>query len=107
MAKKLDDVAVDVSNDDRFDRFNAAEERLSKGKTALPSISPTAVPVAEKERRNSSVSMPRYVWKNLGDAAHADDVPQNIYVMKALKAYGIEIDEEDLIDPRKTRNSKK
>lgn len=107
MAKKLDDVAVNVSNDDRFERFNAAEERLSKGKTTLPSISPAMQPAVHKERRNSSVSMPVYVWDNLADAAHVAKEPQNIYVMKALKAFGLEIDEEDLIDPRKTRNNRK
>jgi hypothetical protein len=100
MAKKLDDVAVKVADDDRFDRF---EERLSKGKTALPSISP-ARPSRQIERRNSSLSMPVYVWDLLADAAHKEKDPQNIFVMKALKAAGLPIQDEDLIDPRKIRN---
>jgi hypothetical protein len=104
MAKKLDDVAVKVAEDDRFNRFEDVEERLSKGKTGLPSISPLALPARQIERRNSSLSMPTYVWDLLGDAAHKAKEPQNIFVMKALKATGLPIDDADLIDPRKIRN---
>ena len=100
MAKRLDDVAVAVVGDGRFDNV---EERLSKGKTALHSISPTRQ-AREVERRNSSLSMPVYVWDLLADAAHKEKDPQNIFVMKALKAAGLPIHDEDLIDPRKIRN---
>lgn len=102
MAKKLDDVVV-VADDHRFSRFEEVEERLSKGKTDLPSISPTRL-VRQVERRNSSLSMPVYVWDLLADAAHQAKEPQNICVMKALKAAGLAIHDEDLIDPRKMRN---
>lgn len=106
MAKRqLDDIAVKAT-DDRFDRFSSLEEKLSRGSpaTALPNISPAVKPAAHKKRRNSSVSMPQYVWDLLGDHAHQAREPQNIFIMKALKAAGLPIDEEDLIDPRKIRN---
>ena len=100
MAKKLDDVAVAVVGDGRFDNV---EERLSKGKTALPSISP-ARQTRQVERRNSSLSMPVYVWDLLADAAHNEKDPQNSFVRKAVKGGGLAIEDEDLIDPRKIRN---
>ena len=104
MAKRqLDDIVVKAT-DDRFDRFSSLEEKLSqRGATPLPNISPVVKPAAHKKRRNSSVSMPQYVWDLLGDHAHQAREPQNIFIMKALKAAGLAIDEEDLIDPRKTR----
>lgn len=103
MAKKLDDVAVKVADNDRFNRFDNIEERLSKGKTDLPSISPARA-ARQVDRRNSSLSMPVYVWDLLADAAHKEKEPQNIFVMKALKAAGLTIHDADLIDPRKIRN---
>ena len=103
MGKRLDDVAVKAVDDDRFNRFDNFEERLSKGKIDLPSISPARAS-RQVERRNSSLSMPVYVWDLLADAAHKEKEPQNIYVMKALRAAGLPIHDEDLIDPRKIRN---
>ena len=100
MAKKLDDVSTaHVPND----RFSLMEEKLNNSATPLPNISPVKVRNPNKRRRNSSISMPGYVWDLLYDKAHDNREPQNIVVMKALKAMGLPIDESDLIDPRKVR----
>jgi hypothetical protein len=101
MAKKLDDVSVSLDN--RFERLSSVESKLTRGATDLPTISPGIRKAPEKNRRNSSVSMPLYVWDLLADAAHKAREPQNVFVMKALKAAGLPIDDEDLIDPRKIR----
>ena len=100
MAKILDDVATDYKEDSRF---MDVEKKLSSKVSALPNISPKIIPHPKKERRNSSVSMPIYVWDLIADKAHAVREPQNIFIMKALKQYGIDIDESDLVDPRKVR----
>lgn len=108
MAKKLGDVALSISSVTSIadDRFNSIEEKLNRSNTQLPTISPAPIPNPLKERRISSLSMPVYVWDALADAAHNAREPQNIFVMKALKMAGLSIEEEDLIDPRKTRYSK-
>lgn len=106
MAKKLGDVAFSAVSTVNDDRFSAIEEKLNRSNVQLPTISPVERPDPLKERRNSSLSMPVYVWEFLADAAHKAREPQNIFVMKALKLAGLPIDEEDLIDPRKTRYSK-
>ncbi len=103
MAKKLDDAVVSFKDDGRF---SAVEEKLNKTVTALPNISPVSVPDPATERRNSSLSMPVYVWDLLKDASHQSREPQNIFVMKALKAAGLPINEADLIDPRKVRHDR-
>jgi hypothetical protein len=100
MARKLDDAATaQVKND----RFSLVEEKLSGSMTALPNISPVKARDPRRRRRNSSVSMPEYVWDLLGDKAHETRQPQNVVVMQALKIMGLPIDEADLIDPRKVR----
>lgn len=106
MAKKLGDVAIASVPTMSDDRFSAIEEKLNRATTQLPTISPALIPNPLKERRNSSLSMPVYVWDALADAAHHAREPQNIFVMKALKMAGLPIEEEDLIDPRKTRYSR-
>ena len=96
--KGLDEVMVPV------DRFAAAEKALDSAVRKLPTIIPAAEPKSPgKERRNSSISMPKYVWKHLKHRSAADDEPQNVIILRALKAYGFQIDEEDLTDPRKLR----
>lgn len=95
--KGLDDVVVP-------DRFAMAEKALDNAPKKLPTISPLPEPKSpEKERRNSSISLPKYVWKLLRQRSATDDEPQNVIILRALKAYGFQIDEEDLTDPRKLR----
>ncbi len=108
MVKKLSDVSLSMTSVPTLqdDRFRAIEEKLNRSSTQLPTISPAERPDPLKERRNSSLSMPVYVWELLADAAHNAREPQNIFVMKALKKAGLPIDETDLIDPRKTRYSR-
>ena len=97
--KGLDDVVVPE------DRFAAAERVLEKSPKTLPTISPPPAPRnPDRERKASSISLPEYVWKLLKQRAYTDDEPQNVVVMKALQAYGLEIQDEDLIDPRKLRH---
>jgi len=100
MAKKLDDVATSFAT---RDRFSAAEESLSSTVTVLPNISPVRAPDPTKKRRNSSVSMPIYVWDLVRDYAHKNREPQNVLMMRALKLMGLPIDETDLVDPRTVR----
>src|ERR1035437_105763 len=95
--KGLDDVVVP-------DRFSMAERALESGVKKLPTISPLPGPKSPgKERRNSSISLPKYVWKLIKQRSATDDEPQNVVILRALKAYGFPIDEEDLTDPRKLR----
>ena len=97
--KGLDDIAMPE------DRFAAAERVLEASPKKLPTISPPPAPKnPDRERKASSISLPEYVWKQLKHRAFTDDEPQNIVAMKALKAYGFDIQEDDLIDPRKLRH---
>lgn len=97
--KGLDETVVDLD-----DRFSRAENVLNAKKTSLPSISPKAKPAAGSERRSSAVSLPDYVWELLRVEAFERREPGNVIIMRGLKALGLDIREEDLIDPRKTRN---
>ncbi len=47
--------------------------------------------------------MPHYVWDLLRDEAYRSREPQNIVILRGLKAIGLAIEPEDLIDPRKLR----
>ena len=100
MAKALDDV-VPLKSDDRF---AAVEKRLSGGGRGLPNISPVETPDPAKERRNSSVSLPVYVWDLLRDEAYRTRQPKNVVILRALKAMGLDIHDADLIDPRSVRS---
>lgn len=100
MAKALDDV-VALKQDDRF---SAVEKRLSGGGRGLPNISPVETRDPVKERRNSSVSLPVYVWDLLRDEAYRAREPQNVVILRALKAIGLAVDEADLVDPRTVRS---
>jgi hypothetical protein len=96
--RTLDDVIVPD------DRFAAAEKALEVAPKKLPSVSPPPAPKSpDRERKASSLSLPEYVWRQLKQRSYGDDEPQNIVVLKALKAYGFEIHEDDLVDPRKLR----
>ena len=86
------------------DRFAAAEKALEKGsKKKLPNISPAPEKDESLERRNSSVSLPEYVWDLLREEGFKNREPQNIVIMRGLKKLGLPIRDEDLIDPRKLR----
>lgn len=100
MAKALDDVAA-LKDDDRF---SAVERKLSGGGRALPNISPVETRAPAKERRNKSMSLPLYVWDQLRDEAYRKREPQNAVILRGLKAIGLDVAEDDLIDPRKLRH---
>jgi hypothetical protein len=85
------------------DRFAAAEHAFGKAPTSLPTISPALRQETVKPRRNSSVSMPDYVWELLREEGFRSKEPQNVVIMRGLKAIGLAIDDADLIDPRKLR----
>lgn len=95
---------LDEAMDD--DRFAIAEKSLSKASKKLPNISVENVRPVEKERKASSVSLPGYVWSQLRRRAGIEEQPYNIFILKGLKEIGFEIDEDDLIDPRKLRHMK-
>lgn len=99
MTEILDDVDSEVIED----RFANAEKALENTGKNLPTISPADPQDPRKKRRNSSVSMPDYVWDLLRDEGYISREPQNVVIMRGLKAIGLLIDEEDLIDPRKVR----
>lgn len=79
---------------------------LDEGAAQLPSMKPAAavrpLAVAPKqvERANKSLSLPVYVWEALKKRSHETGDPQNVVVMKGLRALGIEIQETDLVDGR-------
>lgn len=102
MAEMLDD-AIDVIEDDRF---SAAERALSGAGKSLPNISIAAPRDPRKERKASSVSLPIYVWSELRKRSGMEEEPYNIMILKGLKEIGFNIDEDDLIDPRKLRHMK-
>lgn len=99
MAEMLDDVMDD-------DRFAIAEQSLGKTAKKLPNISVDKPRAAHKERKASSVSLPVYVWSQLRKRAGADEEPSNVLIMKGLREIGFDIDDDDLIDPRKLRHQK-
>lgn len=99
MAEILDDVMED-------DRFSVAEQSLGKAAKKLPNISVEKPKAAHKERKASSVSLPAYVWSQLRKRAGMEEEPYNILIMKGLREIGFEIDDDDLIDPRKLRHQK-
>lgn len=96
--KTLDDVFMPD------DRFGAVEKALGAAPQKLPSVTPPPAPKSpDRERKTSSLSLPEYVWKLLKQHSYTDGEPQNIVVLKALKAYGFDIFDDDLVDPRKAR----
>lgn len=100
MAEILDDIIDD-------DRFAVAEQTLDKAARKLPDISVEKTRPAHKERKASSVSLPAYVWSQLRQRAGVAEEPYNILILKGLREIGFEIDDDDLIDPRKLRHMKK
>ncbi len=99
MVEVLDDVMDD-------DRFAVAEQNLGKAAKNLPDISINEVREPKKERKASSVSLPGYVWSELRRRAGEEETPYNILIMKGLREIGFDIDDDDLIDPRKSRHQK-
>lgn len=99
----MSEVLDDIDTAGVSDRFAAAEEAFDRAPKKLPTISPAKQLDPNKARRNSSVSMPEYVWELLREEGFKSKEPQNIVIMRGLKAIGLAIDEEDLVDPRKLR----
>lgn len=89
-----------VGNESR----NAEEikKRLSEGAKEFPSLK-VEKKETTKKRKKSSLSMPEYVWDLLWEATKENREPQGVIVMRGLKALGLDIDEADLVDARKTR----
>lgn len=85
------------------DKFANAEKKLEGGSKSLPNISPAVEKKPEDERRNSSVSLPEYVWELLRKEGFDRKEPQNVVILRGLKALGLPIKDIDLIDPRKLR----
>lgn len=54
-------------------------------------------------RSGHSLTLPDYLWRWLKDEAHRRDEPQNLIIMRALKAQGAPIEQRDLVDGRKVR----
>jgi len=99
MPEVLDDIMED-------DRFSVAEKSLGKVAKKLPDISINKPREAHKERKTSSVSLPAYVWSQLRRRAGMEETPYNILILQALQEFGFEIDDDDLIDPRKLRHQR-
>lgn len=54
-------------------------------------------------RVGHSVTLPDYVWQWLREEAFKREEPQNLVIMKALKAAGAPVEKKDLVDGRKVR----
>lgn len=85
------------------DRFAAMEKAFGSAPALLPTLTPAAKEAAPKPRRNSSISMPLYVWELLREEGFKTRQTQNVIIMKGLKAMGLPIAEEDLVDCRGQR----
>lgn len=78
---------------------------LEEGAKEYPSlIAETKKKKASKatKRVTKSLSMPEYVWELIFEASYKERQPQGVVVMKALKKIGYPIDDEDLVDGRKS-----
>lgn len=104
MAEVLDDAEEYVA-DDRWE--NAKKLDMGEVSKSLPDISVAAPRDPKKERKGSAVSLPAYVWTMLRQKSGNDEEPVNVIIMRGLRELGFEIDDDDLIDPRKLRYMKK
>jgi hypothetical protein len=95
-ARELDEVIVP-------DRFADAERAFEDADKKLPNISPLQTRSPDADRRSSSVSLPHYVWELIRDESYVSRDPQNVVILRGLKALGLNIREEDLVDLRKVR----
>lgn len=95
-AKVLDEVEIP-------DRFSDAEKAFEKAEKKLPTISPGDERDPLRERKNGSLSLPIYVWDLIRDEAYTSRDPQNVVVLRALKALGLDILEDDIQDLRKAK----
>lgn len=95
-AKVLDEVEIP-------DRFADAEKAFEKAEKKLPTISPNEERDPSRERKNSSLSLPIYVWDLIRDEAYRSRDPQNVVVLRALKALGLDVLEDDIQDLRKAK----
>jgi hypothetical protein len=96
----------EILDDITDDRFAIAEQNLEKAAKKLPNISVDKPKALHKERKTSSVSLPSYVWSQLRLQAGMREEPYNTLILKGLKEIGFDIDDDDLIDPRKLRHLK-
>ncbi len=85
------------------DRFSDAERAFEGADKKLPNISPQMPRHPDADRRSSSVSLPHYVWELIRDESYRSRDPQNVVILRGLKALGLEIREDDLVDLRKVR----
>jgi hypothetical protein len=95
-AKILDEVEIP-------DRFADAEKAFEKADKKLPTITPAAERDPSRERKGGTVNLPVYVWDLIRDEAYRSRDPQNVVVLRALKALGLQIHEEDIQDLRKAK----
>lgn len=59
------------------------------------------------QRVTKAVSLPQYVWDWIKNQHRENDEPQNVTLLRAMKAGGAPIREEDLVDARKSRWAQK
>ncbi len=110
----IDDIDEDVLN-----------SALLQGARSMPSLSvkkqpePVVVqkPVPQQkivvqedmssQRVTKAVSLPQYVWDWIKEQHRENDEPQNVTLLRSMKAGGAPIREEDLVDARKSRWAQK
>jgi hypothetical protein len=59
------------------------------------------------QRVTKAVSLPQYVWDWIKEQHRENDEPQNVTLLRSMKAGGAPIREEDLVDARKSRWAQK
>lgn len=57
----------------------------------------------EESRKQLSLSIPAYIWEQIRKEAHKEKITKTSLILKALKAYGLTVAEQDLIDGRTIR----
>lgn len=60
-------------------------------------------PPARAPRSSKSILLPDYVWDEIRVRYGATGKPTNLQILEALKAVGVTVRDEDLIDGRKLR----
>ena len=73
----------------------------------VPQLQPVVQEDPSSQRVTKAVTLPQYVWDWIKTQHRENDEPQNVTLLRAMKAGGAPIREEDLVDARKSRWAQK
>jgi hypothetical protein len=98
---------INIPDDSTNDAANIMS-KLSGEASKLPSLSKKGNGEETNKgtiitRSSKSMSFPDYVWEQIRSRSFEDKMPMNVFLLHALKKYGLEINEADLVDGRTIR----